>query len=174
VTLFSPSIRRGGPITSRSAKDLNNLIEQDHRAIKSRVGPMVGFTDFVSAQITLGGVELLHRIRQGQFALRKLGVAEKAVPDPWNAVLTAVVRTRAQATKPGSRNASWKEILRRFSGMKRTGCCSGSSGDFYAKWKPTHLPNDRPRLWPRCLVSPNPLSSRILEAPRLSRANMRT
>jgi hypothetical protein len=27
--------------------------------------------DFVSAQITLGGVELLHRIRQGQFALRK-------------------------------------------------------------------------------------------------------
>jgi hypothetical protein len=38
---------------------------------------MVGFKDFVSAQITLAGVELLHRIRQGQFALRKLGVAEK-------------------------------------------------------------------------------------------------
>jgi hypothetical protein len=34
----------------------------------------VGFKDFVSAQITLAGVELLHRIRQGQFALRKLGV----------------------------------------------------------------------------------------------------
>jgi transposase-like protein len=32
---------------------LNNLIEQDHRAIKSRVGPMLGFKDFVSAQITL-------------------------------------------------------------------------------------------------------------------------
>jgi hypothetical protein len=38
---------------------------------------MLGFKDFVSAQITLAGVELLHRIRQGQFALRKLGVAKE-------------------------------------------------------------------------------------------------
>jgi hypothetical protein len=44
---------------------------------------------FVSAQITLGGVELLHRIRQGQFALRKLGVAKKTAPEIWNAVLAA-------------------------------------------------------------------------------------
>jgi transposase-like protein len=62
---------------------------EDHRAIKSRVGPMLGFKDFVSAQITLAGVELLHRIRQGQFALHKLGVAENTAPDIWNAVLTA-------------------------------------------------------------------------------------
>ena len=41
------------PITIRSSKYLNNLIEQDHRAIKSRIGPMLGFKDFVSAQITL-------------------------------------------------------------------------------------------------------------------------
>jgi transposase-like protein len=33
-------------------------LEQDHRAIKSRIGPMLGFKDFVSAQITLAGVEL--------------------------------------------------------------------------------------------------------------------
>jgi hypothetical protein len=44
---------------------------------------------FVSAQITLGGVELLHRIRQGQFALRKLGVANKTAPEIWNAVHAA-------------------------------------------------------------------------------------
>jgi transposase-like protein len=68
---------------------LNNLIEQDHRAIKSRIGPMLGFKDFVSAHITLGGVELLHRIRQGQFALRKLGVAKKTAPEIWKAVLAA-------------------------------------------------------------------------------------
>jgi transposase-like protein len=79
----------GRPITIRSSKYLNDLIEQDHRAIKSRVGPMLGFKDFVSAQITLAGVELLHRIRQGQFALRKLGVAEKTAPEIWNAVLAA-------------------------------------------------------------------------------------
>src|SRR5664280_497920 len=59
----------GRPITIRSSKYLNNLIEQDHRAIKSRIRPMLGFKDFASAQITLAGVELLHRIRQGQFAL---------------------------------------------------------------------------------------------------------
>ena len=43
----------GRPITIRSSKYLNNLIEQDHRAIKYRVGPMLGFKEFVSAQITL-------------------------------------------------------------------------------------------------------------------------
>jgi transposase-like protein len=79
----------GRPITIRSSKYFNKLIEQDHRAIKSRVGLMVGFKDFVSAQITLAGIELLHRIRQGQFALRKLGVAEKTAPEIWNAVLAA-------------------------------------------------------------------------------------
>ena len=78
----------GRPITIRSSKYLNDLIEQDHRAIKSRVGPML-FKDFVSAQITLAGVELLHRIRQGPFALRKLGVAKKTAPEIWNAVLAA-------------------------------------------------------------------------------------
>jgi hypothetical protein len=50
---------------------------------------MRGFKDFVLAQITLAGVELLHRIRQGQFALRKPGVAEKTAPDISNAVLAA-------------------------------------------------------------------------------------
>jgi hypothetical protein len=47
---------------------------------------VVGLKDFVSAQITLAGVELLHR---GQFALRKVGVADKTAPDIWNAVLAA-------------------------------------------------------------------------------------
>src|SRR5450755_4755596 len=79
----------GRPITIRSSKYLNNLIEQDHGAIKSRIRPMLGFKDFVSAQITLAGIELVHRIRQGQFALRKLGVAKKTAPEICNAVLAA-------------------------------------------------------------------------------------
>jgi transposase-like protein len=85
----SPGVSPGRPITIRSSKYLNNLIEQDHRAIKSRVGPMLGFKEFVSAQITLAGVELLHRIGQGQFALRKVGVGEKTALEIWNAVLAA-------------------------------------------------------------------------------------
>ena len=73
----------------RSSKYLNNLVEQDHRGIKSRTGPMLGFKNFNSAAITLAGVELLHRIRKGQFALSRLQLKDQAVPAIWNAVLAA-------------------------------------------------------------------------------------
>jgi transposase-like protein len=89
VREFSHECRQRKPIKVRSSKYLNNLIEQDHRAIKSRTGPMLGFKDFKSAAITLAGVELLHRIRQGQFSRKQLGVAGKTAPEIWNAVLTA-------------------------------------------------------------------------------------
>jgi transposase-like protein len=56
----------------RSSKYLNNLIEQDHRNIKSRLGAMLGLKSFASAAITIGGVELMHRIGKGQFDLRSL------------------------------------------------------------------------------------------------------
>ena len=45
---------------------------------------MLGFKDFASAQITLAGVELLHRIRQGQFDLKHLGVVGKTAPEIWD------------------------------------------------------------------------------------------
>ncbi|WP_434667545.1 IS6 family transposase [Paraburkholderia sp. A3BS-1L] len=45
----------------RSSKYLNNLIEQDHRNIKSRTNVMLGFKRFRSATITLAGVELMQR-----------------------------------------------------------------------------------------------------------------
>ena len=48
----------------RSSKYLNNLIEQDHRGIKSRTGPMLGFKNFDCAAITIAGIELLRRIRK--------------------------------------------------------------------------------------------------------------
>ena len=56
----------------RSSKYLNNLIEQDHRGIKSRTGPILGFKSFDCATITIAGIELVHRIRKGQFALGNL------------------------------------------------------------------------------------------------------
>src|ERR1022692_3130319 len=62
----------------RSSKYLNNLIEQDHRGIKSRTGPMLGFKNFDCAVITIAGGELLRRIRKGQFALGPLHVAAPA------------------------------------------------------------------------------------------------
>lgn len=49
---------------------LNNRIEQDHRRIKRRVRPMLGFKSFSSATVTLAGIEMVHmmRKRQGRFA----------------------------------------------------------------------------------------------------------
>ena len=73
----------------RSSKYLNNLIEQDHRGIKSRTGPMLGFKNFDCATTTIAGIELLHRIRKGQFALGSLHLKKQTVPAIWNAVLAA-------------------------------------------------------------------------------------
>ena len=73
----------------RSSKYLNNLIEQDHRSIKQRIAVMLGFKQFRHAAITIAGIELMHRIRKGQFGLRRLGVRGRAAPALWNAVLGA-------------------------------------------------------------------------------------
>jgi transposase-like protein len=58
----------------RSSKYLKNLIEQDHRSVKQRVAVMLGFKQFRNAAITIAGIELMHRIRKGQFDLCRLGV----------------------------------------------------------------------------------------------------
>ncbi|MBT2326712.1 IS6 family transposase [Variovorax paradoxus] len=73
----------------RSSKYLNNRIEQDHRNVKSRTKPMLGFKVFDQAAVTIAGVELLHRIRKGQFNLRRLRLEGQAAPAIWNAVLSA-------------------------------------------------------------------------------------
>jgi putative transposase len=61
-------LRREDPkwkfVQVRSSQYLNNLIEQDHRAIKRRCASMGGFKSFGTAAITLAGIELAHRIRK--------------------------------------------------------------------------------------------------------------
>jgi putative transposase len=54
------------PIRIRQSKYLNNLVEQDHRTIKRRTRPMLGFKSFRCARILLGGIELMHMIAKGQ------------------------------------------------------------------------------------------------------------
>jgi transposase-like protein len=73
----------------RSSKYLNNLVEQDHRGIKSRTRPMLGFKSFSSAAITIDGVELLRRIHKAQFFLSRLRLKDHSAPALWNAVLAA-------------------------------------------------------------------------------------
>ncbi|WP_459252235.1 IS6 family transposase [Paraburkholderia sp. RL17-337-BIB-A] len=73
----------------RSSTYLNNPIEQDHRNIKSRTNVMLGFKRFRSAAVTISGIELIHRIRKGQFNLAKLGLRDTIAASVWNAVLSA-------------------------------------------------------------------------------------
>jgi transposase-like protein len=60
------SRRRLKPIRIRQSAYLNNRIEQDHRAIKRRVRPMLGFKSMNSARAVLGGIEMAHMMRKGQ------------------------------------------------------------------------------------------------------------
>ena len=54
------------PVVIRTSKYLNNRIEQDHRRIKSRIRPMLGFKTQKTADIILSGVELVHMMRKQQ------------------------------------------------------------------------------------------------------------
>ena len=50
----------------RRCKYLNNIVEQDHRFIKRRVNPGLGFFSFNTARRTIGGYEVTNMIRKGQ------------------------------------------------------------------------------------------------------------
>lgn len=56
-------------ILVRQVKYLNNIVEQDHRAIKRLTRPMLNFKSFRAAGSVLTGIELIHMIRKGQFAI---------------------------------------------------------------------------------------------------------
>ena len=53
-------------IVIRHCKYLNNIVEQDHRAVKRKVRPMLGFKSFWAARCTIAGIEVMHAIRKGQ------------------------------------------------------------------------------------------------------------
>ena len=57
----------GTAIVIRQVRYLNNVVEQDHRAVKRVIRPTLGFKAFNAAQHTLAGVELMHMIRKGQW-----------------------------------------------------------------------------------------------------------
>jgi transposase-like protein len=56
----------GTHIAIRQVKYLNNIVEQDHRAVKRITRPMLGFKSFEAAQGTLVGIELMHMIKKRQ------------------------------------------------------------------------------------------------------------
>jgi putative transposase len=59
-------------IAIQQSKYLNNIIEQDHRFIKKRIKPMLGFKSFRSAQATISGIESIRMIQKGQISFSNM------------------------------------------------------------------------------------------------------
>ena len=71
---------REKPMVVRQVKYLNNIVEQDHRAMKRITKSMLGFKSFQSAKNILAGIELMHMIRKGQIMMEgadKMSYAEQ-------------------------------------------------------------------------------------------------
>lgn len=69
LRLLGEEDHRWQQVEVRACRYLNNVVEQDHRAIKQRCASMLGLKSFRTAAITLAGVELAHRIRKGQHSI---------------------------------------------------------------------------------------------------------
>jgi putative transposase len=71
----------GTAIEIRQIKYLNNIVEQDHRAVKRITRPMLGFKSFAAAHDTLVGIELMHMLKKRQLVVEEgnegLTVAEQ-------------------------------------------------------------------------------------------------
>jgi putative transposase len=55
----------------RQVKYLNNVVEQDHRAVKRVTRPMLGFKAFEAAQSTMDCIELMHMIKKRQLMVEE-------------------------------------------------------------------------------------------------------
>jgi len=66
----SPDTKKEGTLRNRfghrPVQYLNNILEQDHRAIHRRVNAKQGFREFQSARRTIQGYEAVHMVRKGQ------------------------------------------------------------------------------------------------------------
>ena len=66
LSSLNKSLAKDKQIEIRQIKYLNNIVEQDHRFIKKRTRPMLGFKSFNSAKITITGIENIRMIQKGQ------------------------------------------------------------------------------------------------------------
>ncbi|MFM0618208.1 IS6 family transposase [Paraburkholderia nemoris] len=90
---FSKAIKHQGQPPETIALD---GYAASHRAVREMIADallpdgthvMLGFKRFRCAKTTISGIELMHRIRKGQFNLRTLGLKDAAAPAVWNAIL---------------------------------------------------------------------------------------
>ena len=63
------NFRGRNPVKIRCCQYLNNVVEQDHRRVKGRLRPMLGFKTFYNARRVIIGIELAQKIHKRQFAI---------------------------------------------------------------------------------------------------------
>lgn len=68
LRLFQREDPRWRNVEVRTCEYLNNIVDQDHRAIKRRYASMAGFKSLENAAITIAGIEWGHRIYNRQFS----------------------------------------------------------------------------------------------------------
>ena len=65
------NFRWANAVKIRSCPYLNNIVEQDHRRIKARLQPVLGFKTFYNARRVLIGIEFMQKIHKGQYDLTR-------------------------------------------------------------------------------------------------------
>jgi len=78
LRLLADEDSRWKAVVVRCCRYLNNIVEQDHRAIKRRCASMLGLKSFRTAAVTFAGIELANRVRKAQFAFGR-GTADEAL-----------------------------------------------------------------------------------------------
>jgi transposase-like protein len=87
---LEPYAPKGARTVLRGQQRSNALLlpDQDHRHIKSRENVMLSFKRFGNAAVTISGIELMHRIRKGQFDLTSTRLKDTTAPSVWKEVLS--------------------------------------------------------------------------------------
>ena len=67
------NFRGRNSVRIRCCQYLNKVVEQDHRRVKGRLQPMLGFKTFYNARRVIIGIELAQKIHKRQCA----------IPIPW-------------------------------------------------------------------------------------------
>jgi putative transposase len=75
----------GTSIEIRQLKYLNNMVEQDQRAVKRITRPMLGFKSFAAAHATLVGIELVHMLKKRQLVIEE-GSEGRTAAEPFYAL----------------------------------------------------------------------------------------
>ncbi len=73
----------------RSCAYLNNVVEQDHRRVKRRVQPMLGFKTFLNARVVIAGIEFAEKIKKRQYDLIRIGGVQASHAEMWQRTMAA-------------------------------------------------------------------------------------